>query len=45
MQFAKRVGRIKPSATLEVIKTVAKLKNEGIDVISSAQESLIVKRC
>ncbi|MBM4211717.1 MAG: pyridoxal phosphate-dependent aminotransferase [Gammaproteobacteria bacterium] len=34
MQFAKRVGRIKPSATLEVIKTVAKLKNEGIDVIS-----------
>jgi aspartate aminotransferase len=34
MQFAKRVGRIKPSATLEVIQNVAKLKSEGVDVIS-----------
>ena len=34
MKFAKRVDRIKPSATLEVIQNVAKLKSEGLDIIS-----------
>ena len=34
MQFAKRVGRIQPSATLEVIQKVAELKEAGRDIIS-----------
>ena len=32
--FTKRVDRIKPSATLEVIQKVAELKKAGVDIIS-----------